>query len=54
MNQTEKTKTDAVQDAVAIANWNDEGGAPRTTKQRQVSHERQRPLRAADHQQADT
>ena len=51
VNQTEKMQTSAVPDAAAIANWNDEGGAPPAPAQRQG--QQQRPLQAAGREQAD-
>ena len=51
VNRSEKSETSAVPDAAAIANWNDEGGAPPAPAQRQG--QQQRPLQAAGREQAD-
>ncbi len=53
VNRSEKSETSAVPDAAAIANWNDEGGAPPAPAQRQGQRQRQRPLQAAGREQAD-
>lgn len=55
VNQAEKISSDAAQDKAAIANWNDEGGAPRPpSQQQQAQHARQPAVRATDNKQADT
>jgi rubrerythrin len=36
VNQPENIRSDAVQEAAAIANWNDEGGAPQASGQQQA------------------
>ncbi len=55
VNQTTRTGSDAVHEAAAIANWNDEGGAPQAPSRQQQRQGREtQPVRTADHERADT